>query len=52
MLANLPLWRVLLPHFLDQMLVRVSSQGDAALVDLLNVSKPPILLRCNSSFVI
>lgn len=38
-LANLPLWRILLPIFLDRMLSRVSSQGDAALADLHHVLK-------------
>lgn len=39
MLANLPLWRILLPIFLDRMLSRVSSQGDAALADLHHVRR-------------
>ena len=39
-LANLPMWTVLLPLFLDQSLARVSSCGDAALSDLLSVHCP------------
>lgn len=37
-LANLPMWTALLPLFLDQALARVSSSGDAPVLDLLSVS--------------
>lgn len=57
MLCNLPMWTVLMPLFLDQMLARVSSLGDLAVSDLLAVSASQRMLskrclpRCASSLI-